>query len=197
VESYATPAWAEEYLTRLGGLNPYGEPNFRAIWSENRLDWICGKWTDTDESGEIVLREVIEARFVPKYWVIKDRWLIEQWYPQTLSLEEWNRITRPPDDYFAEGNMLQLGPYCPNGQYRLACVVQDSRQNFIQLTMDVVTEFFWKREKQRREQLSLAAAVQADKDAHAAVEAAKDAKDMELLNSLAPEYGSSAVFQTR
>lgn len=196
-ETHEAPESIQRILETYGGRNPYGEPNFRAVWSESRLDWVCGKWTDTDESGEVVLREVFEARYVPKYWVIKNRWVIERWYAPDCSPKEWRRRTQPPEDFVNEGNLAQLGPYPSRGTYRLACIVQGSGQNFVQLTHDVVEEIVLKWEKQRRERLSLAAAVQADKDAHAAAEAAKDAKDVDLLNSLAPEYGSSAVFQTR
>ena len=196
-ETHEASESIQRILELYGGHNPYGEPNFRAIWSESRLDWVCGKWTDTDESGEVILREVFEARYVPKYWVIKNRWVIERWQATTLSPAEWFRLTQPAEDFIEEGNLPQLGPYPSRGRYQLACIVQDSRQNFIPLTIDVVEEIVLKWEKQRREQVSQAAAVQADKDAHAAVEAAKDAREMDFLNSLAPEYGSGAVFQTR
>jgi hypothetical protein len=196
-ETHEAPEAIHRILESYGGHNRFDEPNFRAVWSESRLDRVCGKWTDTDESGEVVLREVIEARYVPKYWVIKNRWVIERWYPQILSPAEWYRKTQPAEAFHEEGNLAQLGPYPSRGEYRLASVVQNSDQSFVQLTIDVVEEIIWKWGKQRREQISKEAAVQADKDAHAAIEAAKDAREMDFLNSLAPEYGSSAVFQTR
>ncbi len=196
-EVHEAPESVQEILESYGGCNPYGEPNFRAIWSESRLDWICGKWTEYDDTTGEVLREVIEERHVPKYWVISNRWVIEKWYPPECSPEQWNQRTRPPEDFFKEGNKLQLGPYPARGSYKLAGIVETPDREFLQLTPAVVRQFCWKWEKQRREQLSLAAAIAADKAAHAAVEAAKDARDMDFLNSLASEYGSSAVFQTR
>jgi hypothetical protein len=65
-ETYATPAAIAERITRAGGTNRYGEPNFRVVWGGARLTWIGGRWTDRDAHGN-VSREAIELRQVPKY----------------------------------------------------------------------------------------------------------------------------------
>lgn len=197
-ETHEVPEHIQELLTRLGGKNRFGGPNFRAVWSECRLDWICGKWTDTDESGETVIREVIEERYVPKYWVIQNKWIIERWYPPEHdgSPEQWFRKTRPAEQFYEEGNVAQLGPYPSQGSYKLASIVQDSGQNFVQITSDVVREVVFRWEKQRSEQMSAQEAAQKDKDAHAAAEVKKDARDMDFLNGLAPAfYGAPTTFQ--
>lgn len=197
-ETHEAPEHIQNLLELYGGLNRFGGPNFRAVWSESRMDWVCGKWTDTDESGETVIREVVESRYVPKYWAINNKWLIERWYPPEHdgTPEEWLRRTRPPEHFYEEGNVPQLGPYPSRGSYKLASIVQDSEQNFVQLTMAVVEEIIFKWEKQRREQLSLAAAIEKDRAMLAKREAAKDARDMDLLNSLAPSfYGAPTTFQ--
>lgn len=35
--------WQRE-LTKLGGLNPFGEPNLRIVWGQTEQKWIRGRW---------------------------------------------------------------------------------------------------------------------------------------------------------
>jgi hypothetical protein len=65
-ETHHTPAAIAERITRAGGTNRYGEPNFRVVWGGTRLTWIGGRWTDRDAHGNKT-REAIEMRRVPKY----------------------------------------------------------------------------------------------------------------------------------
>jgi hypothetical protein len=78
-ETREAPADVARELALAGGFNPYGEPNYRAVWGWSRLDWIGGKWEDRDAAGNL-LREVVELRREPKY-VPHDRWHIERWVP--------------------------------------------------------------------------------------------------------------------
>src|ERR1019366_7496654 len=56
-ETHDTPAEVARELALAGGLNRFGEPNYRAVWGWSRLDWIAGKWEDRDAGGAL-LREV-------------------------------------------------------------------------------------------------------------------------------------------
>ena len=38
------PPWFQDELTRIGGVNQYGEPVFRLVWSQNESMTIGGKW---------------------------------------------------------------------------------------------------------------------------------------------------------
>src|ERR1700722_10205243 len=67
-------------LLLAGGMNRFGEANYRAVWGWSRLDWIGGKWEDHDPHTGTLLREVIELRREPKY-LPHDRWHIERWMP--------------------------------------------------------------------------------------------------------------------
>jgi hypothetical protein len=130
-ETHETPPQVAERLLRAGGVNRYGEPNYRAVWGWNRLAWIGGKFEDRDERGDLV-REAVELRREPKYAAV-NRWHIErwmppegygsprQWYAQTLERE--NGVSIPA-----------LGPYPDRGDYEHCFTLQDPRGNFVQLT---------------------------------------------------------------
>lgn len=127
-----------EEITRIlsvaGGLNRYGEPNYRAVWGWNRLDWIGGKWTDRDENGAVI-REVVEVRHVPKYFPM-NRWHIERWMPPETygSPEIWRLQTLERQD----GQFVPaLGPYPYRGDYEHSFTVEDADGEFVQLTPEI------------------------------------------------------------
>ena len=92
-ETHDAPADVARELVLAGGLNRFGEPNYRAVWGWSRLDWIGGKWEDRDASGALV-REVVELRREPKY-TPHNRWHIERWMPPESygSPEQWRAET--------------------------------------------------------------------------------------------------------
>jgi hypothetical protein len=139
-ESHATPTWAAAILTQSGGLNLYGEPLFRAVWSNNRLAWCAGRFEDRDNSGHLV-REVLAARLMPKY-PVESRWIIEQWLPAEKygSRDNWWQNTR---EWGEEGNLPQLGPYPSRGDYELACLLETRVREFVQLEHWIIQDFFW------------------------------------------------------
>lgn len=111
-------------LITAGGVNPYGEPNFRVIWGETRETWIGGEWVDTDDSGNEI-RTVIECRRVQKY-VPADRWYLEKWMPPEHygSPETWNTQNIERDDrgkpVMVNGEHVpSLGPYPSRGEYEM------------------------------------------------------------------------------
>ncbi len=130
-ESKETPAAVARRLKLAGGINRYGEPNFRAVWGWSRLTWIGGKWEDRDATGRL-LREVVELRQVPKYFPF-DRWHIERWCPAELygSPAAWYVRTLE-----VEGgrSIPALGPYPERGEYELCFTLQGQRGEFVQLT---------------------------------------------------------------
>lgn len=130
-EVYDTPASVTERLVLAGGLNPFGEPNYRAIWGWKRLDWIGGKWEDRDADGKLI-REVVELRREPKYPQV-NRWHIEKWLPAAKygSPQEWWAQT------FERENGVKvpaLGPYPYEGDYELSFTLEERDGGFLQLT---------------------------------------------------------------
>jgi hypothetical protein len=130
-ETHIAPASLQLRLARAGGLNRFGEPNFRAVWGWSRLTWIGGKWTDTDSHGNLT-REIVELREVPKYFPF-DRWHIERWMPPESygSPRQWYTQTVERDDGIS---IPALGPYPSRGEYEHCFTLQGPRGEFIPLS---------------------------------------------------------------
>ncbi len=132
-ETLETPAYIERALRLAGGINRFGEPNYRAVWGWNRLTWIGGKWEDKDASGNVV-REVVQLRQVPKYMPF-NRWHIERWVPPEVygSPADWYRRTLEVEGPAVAG-IPALGPYPARGEYELSFTLQGPHGEFVQLT---------------------------------------------------------------
>lgn len=131
-ETHETPVAVTQLLRRAGGVNRFGEPNYRAVWGWNRLAWIGGKFEEHDPSTGAFLREVVELRQEPKYPAV-NRWHIERWvapeaygsprlwYAQTVERE--NGVSIPA-----------LGPYPSRGEYEHCFTLEGPSGEFLQLT---------------------------------------------------------------
>ena len=197
-ETHEAPASVQRVLELFGGHNRFGEANFRAVWSENRLDWVAGKWVDTDPVTGEVLREVFEARYVPKYWPLQNRWIIERWYPPEHfgSPQRWYEVTKPAKDYHEHGNLAKLGPYPHRGRYQDASIIQDGGGEFVPLTVTLAEEVVWLFEKKRREKVSLAQAELRYKAELAENERKQRERNLAYLDSFSPAYyGAPTTFQ--
>ncbi|MGH3181505.1 MAG: hypothetical protein ACRDOE_06305, partial [Streptosporangiaceae bacterium] len=79
------PRWIGGLLRGRYGRTPFGEPRFRLVWAESRLERSGGEWVDWDvsvapsdrgRSGQAPLRRVAAMRRVKKY-PGEQCWLIE------------------------------------------------------------------------------------------------------------------------
>jgi hypothetical protein len=133
-ETHAAPESVARRLGLSGGLNRFGEANYRAVWGWNRLAWICGKFEDRDEHGALI-RERIELRKEPKYPAV-NRWHIERWVPPEVygSPRTWYAQTNE----IANGrSVAALGPYPERGEYEHCFTLETAQGEFIQLTPTV------------------------------------------------------------
>lgn len=130
-ETHEAPPSLQLSLARAGGLNRFGEANFRAVWGWSRLTWIGGKWTDTDAHGNVI-REIVELREVPKYFPL-DRWHIERWMPPESygSPKLWYAQTIERADGIS---IPALGPYPRRGDYEHSFTLQGQGGEFVPLT---------------------------------------------------------------
>jgi hypothetical protein len=87
-----TPEWVPELLQRFG-TNLLGEPNYRIVWSEDRLEWRDGMWSR-------------------KYGDGLDRWVLEQWVGPSFygNPAEWEAVK-------TEDGTSVLGPFPYRGDY--------------------------------------------------------------------------------
>jgi hypothetical protein len=130
-ETHETPAWAARVLRVAGGINRFGEPNYRAVWGWNRLAWVGGKFEDRDSAGTLI-RESIELRREPKYPAV-NRWHIERWAPPEFygAPRDWFRNTMEMENGRA---IPALGPYPSRGEYEHCLTLETPRGDFIPLT---------------------------------------------------------------
>ena len=130
-ETHEAPEWVSRRLRIAGGINRYGEANYRAVWGWSRLTWIGGRWEDRDASGRLV-REVVELRHLPKY-TPHNRWHIERWCPPELygGPAAWYAQTIEVD---GARTIPALGPYPARGEYEHCFTLEGPRGEFVQLT---------------------------------------------------------------
>jgi len=134
-ERHEAPESVAARLSAAGGLNRYGEPNYRVVWGWNRLAWIGGKFEDRDDRGDLV-REVVELRREPKYAAV-DRWHVERW----VAPEEYGspRAWYAQTVECADGRSVPaLGPYPERGEYEHCFTIEGLRGEFVQLTPTIV-----------------------------------------------------------
>jgi hypothetical protein len=130
-ETHETPELVAQRLLKAGGVNRYGEANYRAVWGWNRLAWIGGKFEDRDRHGDLI-REVVELRREPKYPAV-NRWHIERWMPPESygSPRQWYAQTVERENGVA---IPALGPYPYRGDYEHCFTLQSPSGEFVQLT---------------------------------------------------------------
>lgn len=133
-ESKQAPSEIQDRVTRAGGRNRFGEPNFRVVWGWSRLELVGGKWCDRDGHGNLV-REVVELREVPKYFP-HDRWHVERWFPPEAygSPERWYAQTVERADGVS---VPALGPYPSRGEWEHCFTIQTPAGEFLALTSEM------------------------------------------------------------
>ena len=152
-ERHEAPANVAQRLAAAGGLNRYGEPNYRVVWGWNRLGWIGGKFEDRDEQGNLI-REVVELRQEPKYSAV-NRWHVERWVaPEAYgSPRAWYSQTVESAD---GRSVAALGPYPERGEYEHSFTIEGPNGEFVQLTPTIVERVAqaieWARRKPSSEQ---------------------------------------------
>jgi hypothetical protein len=71
-----------QYL-KAHGVNDFGQPLYRVVWSDFQLEHRRGVFRDF--IGKIFLREFVGVKEVPKYNFIKERWILERWFPPSMA----------------------------------------------------------------------------------------------------------------
>jgi hypothetical protein len=100
------PQWFQDELARIGGVNQFGEPNFKLVWSPTEFRVVGGRWEQTGFEG------YKSAPLIPG----EPCWALMVWESCEAqgSYEQWMRDYRDEDT-----GLLQCGGYPKYGAYRL------------------------------------------------------------------------------
>ena len=118
IEKREVPEWVEKHITMKGGLNEFGEPNFRVIWGGNRTYRVGGMFTQpvtiTDEHGveKTIVTRVADMRTLLRYHPC--RWHLERWRGPEFygDRDSWYR-----DTWDEESKLHTMGDYPERGDY--------------------------------------------------------------------------------
>ena len=104
---HACPRDVERRVARAGGLNRFGDPNFRVVWGGARLDALGFQ----------------RYAYSP---ALLERWIIEVWRPPEAygSRREWNESER------------SLGPFPSRGDYEILAALNRDGE-FAQITPEI------------------------------------------------------------
>ena len=100
-------------VTRAGGLNRYGRPNFMLAWSQSATERAGGVWPHDHYAG---YREVYVANGSP-YPPKKGYWMLMEWTPPEQYNGEANYFFLHRDE---TTGLCTLGPYPHRGRYVIA-----------------------------------------------------------------------------
>jgi hypothetical protein len=107
------PRQYQKRITRAGGLNRYGEPNFRLVWSQAETHRAGGVWPHDRYAG---YREVYLANGSP-YPPRQGYWILLEWTPPEQYGSEAAYYFLHRDD---TTGLCNLGPYPHRGRYQIA-----------------------------------------------------------------------------
>jgi hypothetical protein len=121
------PEYIARSLRRFG-LNPWGEPIYRIVWSESRWKTVGGLFHDG-------FRQVAEYRQVPMYRSIA-RWILEVWKETPCSPALWYI-----DELDSISGLLRSGPYPYRGEYWGNIVIQKPNGDYLELSPGLAQYF--------------------------------------------------------
>lgn len=132
IEHHNCPEEVKLRLLLAGGMNRFGQPNFRMVWGYDRIVKMTGEWQEVepaqgtgvyDHHGyEIktpprIKSSVIETREVPKY-LPGNCWFLEKWCPPEMygSPETWGRAGQEVSGGYTVDT---AGPFPSCGEYEV------------------------------------------------------------------------------
>lgn len=125
VKSLEPPPDVVKWLTRYGGLNRFGEPNYRLVWSGNALTYRTKQWIDKDDHGNVV-RKIFQSRECLKYQhpTVRERFVLEAWRdPRDIHFGD-KKAWREKNVKWEGGRLIEpLGDFPSRGDYVLCGVV--------------------------------------------------------------------------
>ena len=165
-EMHAVPRDVVTRVTRAGGLNRFGEPNFRVVWGGERLDPLGFQ----------------RYAYAP---ALLERWIVEVWKrPEEYgSRREW------------EKNRDALGPFPVRGDYELLAALNGPNNEYVRITPEIAEfaiEAYKKSQSMThwdRRALAIGAIEQREREWVTFADGVLD-------NDTLPFYGRTAVYQS-
>src|ERR1700743_1729701 len=117
IERLQCPKHFQDRITQIGGLNRYGDPNFKLAWAQTETTRQGGEWSNEDEHF-VGYRDCYLGDGLP-------HWMLLQWADAGKSIQLPH--LRPQSDvaFYAENLCLKtgmqiLGEYPYHGSYQIA-----------------------------------------------------------------------------
>jgi hypothetical protein len=106
------PPHIEEFVTRIGGKNRFGGPNFRVSWGPDRLEKVGV--ADLHENGQLTFGAVYQRKYKPT-----PTWILEKWLPPEKygSSKRWAIEQAYDLDGIKDTRHMILGQYPHRGDY--------------------------------------------------------------------------------
>lgn len=125
VKTLEPPPDVVRWLRLYGGINRFGEPNYRLVWTGNTTTYRTKQWLDKDDHGNVI-RRVFESRECLKYQhaSIRERFVLEAWRdPRDIDFGD-PKLWRSKNTKWVDGRLVEpLGEYPSRGDYVLCGVV--------------------------------------------------------------------------
>jgi hypothetical protein len=115
------PDKIRRYLNDIGGLNLYGDPIFRVVWSNNATKETTLPWPAL---GNSVLEKAKRLRYGRA--MVHDRFVLEKWQPPELygEPEDWVESEWKPGS-----GIIDYGPYPSRGKYNFTDTIEGLDDN--------------------------------------------------------------------
>lgn len=121
------PEYLRKFINLRGGMNPFNEPRYRLVWSEDRFEQVGGEWYEWDESLSVNDRNYVnrhgqelnkprrvveDLRWIHKY-PTEHKWVLEKWQSAETygDPELWYQAVSP------SGKVPLMGAYPHQGDY--------------------------------------------------------------------------------
>lgn len=116
IEQRTCPEHFQDRITQAGGLNKFGDPNFKIVWAQSETSWQGGHWNNEDGSFT-GYRKVLKGDGLP-------HWMLMQYIEAGKSAQmpflpaegpySWYLNTKCPDT-----GLQILGEFPYNGSYQI------------------------------------------------------------------------------
>ena len=125
-EQHEAPEYAQRLARLAGGVNRFGQPNYRWCWGWSRLSWIGGEFQELTEGGR-TWKRTLGLRQCPKYEPY-NRWHLERWLPPEAygSPRVWWLTTMEVYGTGLAARVIPaLGPYPSMGDWEQSLVLDE------------------------------------------------------------------------